>query len=66
MEDYRRSEKEHESNESPPADNEIRCTQHGKITRYVDAGLSKLKVNDPHKNVIEPWLFMSSCRPSLI
>ncbi|KAJ8662861.1 hypothetical protein O0I10_001037 [Lichtheimia ornata] len=43
VEDYRRSEKEHENNESPPADNEIRCTQSGKITRYVDVGLQKFK-----------------------
>lgn len=44
VEDYRRSEKEHDTNESPPADNEIRCTQSGKITRYVDVGLQKFKV----------------------
>ncbi|KAI7855525.1 DNA/RNA-binding protein alba-like protein [Circinella umbellata] len=43
MEDYRRSEKSEPEKVSPPAKNEIRCSQNGKITRYVDVGLNLLK-----------------------
>ncbi|KAI9246734.1 DNA/RNA-binding protein alba-like protein [Phascolomyces articulosus] len=43
MEDYRRNEKKEPEQVSPPAKNEIRCSQSGKITRYVDVGLNMFK-----------------------
>ncbi|KAI9322322.1 hypothetical protein BX666DRAFT_1893826 [Dichotomocladium elegans] len=43
MEDYRRTEKAPEITEAPPAENEIRCTQGGKMNRYVEKGLTMLK-----------------------
>ncbi|KAI9484653.1 hypothetical protein BDB00DRAFT_878554 [Zychaea mexicana] len=43
MEDYRRSEKSEQEQVSPPAKNEVRCSQNGKITRYVEVGLNLLQ-----------------------
>ncbi|KAG0170708.1 hypothetical protein DFQ28_001676 [Apophysomyces sp. BC1034] len=46
VEDYRRTAKsstEQDKDVSDPADNEIRMTQGGKITKYVDIGLTMLR-----------------------
>ncbi|KAF7724252.1 hypothetical protein EC973_001208 [Apophysomyces ossiformis] len=55
LEDYRRTAKSSVDNETDvtePADNEIRMTQGGKITKYVDMGLNMLQEQKKNSIVI--------------